>query len=344
MNNELISGPPISTPTLAIKGPDVSTVPEVAVLSDKDFRNFIDTGIYVVIDTPVVKTSRQSLFAVNLEGYIPPYNTNDNVTSRAYKNHFPVQSFESGFPFIHIFQEQIQLHPMMLYSSHRKIKGSINVGMRISSNTAQSGNLTISQASGVKRKFYNTLDQYRGLKFVNTSEYGTDFAVSNFALADLSLNRNVAITTTKREQVQYLDLPQKLKVFTIDPLDYITKSGIMSASVRMSQFTEDWLIFSLVSNLPNQNADQVTIRFFFDFSQIEFECPIFPIIPTVPSAYGKQILAYSSTFNNFMNPSKATYIFLPAASPSGEFTEEEEELAIAMVEEAPYVEDLEVEP
>lgn len=320
--DRIITGPPIVSPTLALKQPDIPNIPDVQNLSDPDFLKFVDSGIYVVIDTPLVKNSRNSLFAINVDGFIPLWNTSDTVSARVFKNFFPVQVLPSALSFVKVFQEMIALPQQFLYASHRKIRGSVGVGLRVTSNTGQAGNFSISQGSGLLRQFYRNSENYAGLRFLNTSYNGGDFSPSNFILADVSLNRNVSITTTKRECVQYLDLPQKIRMFGLNEQPSNTLADLHNINVRASQFLEDWLFFSILGNFPNQNQNQVTIRIFFDFSQVEFETPMLPVVPSVPTSPEKQILAYSTTFNGFQNPNKATWVFLPGA-PTLDETEED---------------------
>lgn len=315
-----ITGPPIVAPTLSLKTPEIVDIPDIQVISDVDFLRFIDSGFYVVINTPLVKNSRRALFGINLDGYIPPYNTADTSTSRIYKNFSPVQPTPDGLAAINIFQEMIQLPQMMLMCSHRKLRGSVNVGLRITSNTAQSGNLSVSQASGLMRYYYTNTQQYAGVRFLNSSYNGTDYASNNFTLIDVSLNRNVSISTTKREPVQYLDMAQKLYFFGANQQPVSTLNTAKDYNVKSSQFLEDWLLFSLLTGLPNDASNQITVRIFFDYSTVEFETPMFPIIPTVPTNPTKQILAWSTTFNGIANPAKNSYVFLPGSS----FAEESE--------------------
>lgn len=310
---EIQTGPPILNPTLSLKGIDTLSIPDIQQIGDADFRKYVPTGIKVVIDTPLVKNSRDALFAINLDGFIPTYVLNNNLSiiSNTYKNMFPVQANSHTLGFVHISQEQTMIPAQCLYYSHRFMSGSVGVGLRVTSNTAQSGNLIISQATAVMRQPYAASEAYDGLRFNNCGDNVTDFSMNNFVVADVSLNRQVSITTTRRDPLKITDLSKKISEFSAWFRTPTTLNNIYNGNVVLSQFTEDWLMVGLLGNLPNQNADQVTIDIFFDYSRVNFYVPIFPIIPCGPSDFAKQILQYSETFNGRTTRLKEDFVWLP---------------------------------
>lgn len=83
---------------------------------------------------------------------------------------------------------------------------------------------------------------------------------------------------------------------------------------------------SLISDLPNQNANQITIRVFMNYSKIQFRMPLLPCIMSSPEDITKQILQYSATFVGTMNPTKATWVWLPGA---GRVEDEDDDTYIA---------------
>lgn len=301
-----------STPTLSVKGVDNVPQSSLSIVHD-DFKNYVYTGITVTIDTPLAYDSRRALFGINLDGFIPTWSVDNDLYFRnMYKNLFPVQSMvrAPNDGVVKIFQEQIMLPIQHKYFSNRFISGSVGVGIRVTSNTSQSGNLIISHATGVKREYYSNNGVYDGLEFANSSHNTTDYSTSNFVVADISLNRNVSILATRNDPVVAMDFPKKIDYLVNNYRSTISVNSANSDNVFASQFLEDWLLVGLISSLPNQNANKITLSIFFDFSRIFFKVPIFPIIPGPPTTAGKEILKYSDTvkINNF---TKAQAIFLP---------------------------------
>jgi hypothetical protein len=90
--------------TSGLKNVQRSSIPTIREISDQDLANYLYTGINVIIPTPLVKVSSKSLFAVNIDGFIPPYNCGSatanasSVTpySSILSNLFPVQLTRNG--------------------------------------------------------------------------------------------------------------------------------------------------------------------------------------------------------------------------------------------------------
>lgn len=322
--NSLIAGIDQTKPTEFLKRVDTESIPEINILNESDWRRFVYTGISVRIDTPLVKNTRNALFAINIDGFIPPYVLSETFFSQCYKNLFPVQPFRSTVGFVKILQEQIGLPQMTNYTSHRFVSGNVGVGLRISSNTAQTGNFLISQASGNQRNYYSSNETYNGLRSSNTSEAMSDFAVGNFVVGDISLNRNISITPIRRDPLIRTDLAQKLN--TVSTLGVINSLVAQQTRNTMSsQFLEDWLYVGILSDLPNSANSQITISIFFDYSQVIFETPLIPIISLPPLNFGKQILDVSTSLALGASWTKNTAVWLPGGSGLEEEPPVEEE-------------------
>lgn len=283
-------------PTLAIKADDVQTLSETKVVTDFDFKRFIYTGIYAIIDLPLEKNNQGALLSINTDGFIPPYNIVDGSFNwgRILTNLFPVQRVTGApAPNIHIFQETVALPIQHLYLSHRGFSGSVGVGMRISSNFTQTGNLLITHATGVQRFYYPTAQAYSGLQSMNTPLNPVTFSPHSFTLADLSINRQVNVVSVRKDNVKYTDLAQKLSVVgTVNPL---VVAGADIANIHSSQFVEDLILISSLNSLPSATGNQITISFFFDYSRIQFYEPMYPVIPNVNDLPSRQILKVSET-------------------------------------------------
>jgi len=282
------AGQALPNPTLALKRPDLTSTPEIDELSPADFKKFFYTGISAVVDTPIVKDDRSAIFAVNIDGFIPPVNSKDPYFGLWLKNFFPVQPFLSSQSFVKIRQEVSSIPAQALYLSHRVVAGNIGLGIRVASNTGQAGNLIVSQASGIKRNYYAEPTPYAGLQMLNMTHAPIDYNFASFMLGDLSLNRNISITPIRRDPTIQTDLARKLVYLNAT----ITNEQI---NVFAGQYLEDWLLFGFLSDVPNQNANQVTFSFFFDFSRVQFYTPMLPVIPTIPVDRERQILLVSKT-------------------------------------------------
>lgn len=296
--------------TLALKPVDVNSIPVLEEVSSSDFKRFVYTGLSATVSLPLVKTSRNALFGLNIDGFVPHYNYAGG--SRFFKNLSPLQVFPEALGFVETKQEFIMLPPIVNYLSHRFVAGNVKVGVRVQSNTSQSGNVFITQASSVTRKLYKDGDAYGGLQFLNTSYAQSDYMSSGFLLGDLSLNRNFSITPIRRDPAVRMDFDAKFQHFYWLPNTLIDNKH--KGNTISGLFLEDWLLFGILSDVPNQNSNQVTFSFFFDYSDVQFYQPILPIIPTAPANFGRQIFRLSETLNTIPNFNFSTMIFLPGGS------------------------------
>jgi len=286
-------------PTLMLKGIDSGAIPEINVLNDADFKNYVPTGIYVEIDTPLARNSRDSIFGINISGFIPSYTIPNTTAVPAYsqimKNLFPVQIFNAAMSYARVYQDQITIPIQSMIASHRFLAGNVGVGLRITSNTSQSGNFMVTQGSALVRNFYGVPDIYQGLGFLNASGKGQDFAPQSFQLVDLSLNRQLSITPLRRDPNIAEDLAFKLDI--ISRMQATSTQGSEFYNLFASQFTEDWLIFTPTSDFPDQNANRIRIDIFFDYSNVQPTVPMQPIIAAGAGGHLKQILKYSDALN-----------------------------------------------
>lgn len=283
------AGTSLTNPTMSLKTVDQSSIPEIDVLSEMDFRNFVYTGISAIVDLPLNKTTRNALFGVNIDGFIPPWNVKDPYFASWFKNFYPVQNFPETFASVKIRQEVSSIPVQLLYLSHRIIAGNVGVGVRLTANTAQSGNLIIAQASGVTRHYYANDAPHIGLIFTNSSHAPIDYNYNSFLLGDVSLNRNISITPIRKDPTIQTDLARKL-IMPSQP-----RSRDFDRLVG-SQYQEDWLLFGILSNLPSTSANQLTFSFFFDYSQVQFYQPMLVTLPTIPTSFDRQIMLVSDTW------------------------------------------------
>lgn len=303
-----------SNPTTALlKTSPFTPIPEIKTISDADLRNFISTGITVKIPTPFTKISTSALFGVNIDGFIPAYNMRSpkhDSPSPIFMNLFPVQPTEDGLRLnIIIVQEMAQLPPIINFLSHRFISGNIKIAVRVSSNTALTGNFIVTQSSGVVRDFYTNSQgetnatPYKGLRFLNSSDSGIDYAPGSFTNLDVSLNRNLSITPIRRDVTQKTDLARKFDFVCFSNLKQ-TRAQIEHYNIQASQFVEDWLLFTPVADFAGIAANQLSFTFYYDYSACNFYTPMLAMMPFPPQndptdpANRREIFDFTATFKD----------------------------------------------
>lgn len=293
----VISEPTQVNPTTAIKSTDQSKPSVVEMITEQSFRKYIPTGIKVRVNVPIARNTNRAIFAINVDGFIPQYNLGSGMVTQAYRNFFPVQSFDYSRSFVEIYQEQINLPIQSHYVMNRFFSGHVNVGIRATSNTSQTGTFMITQASTCLRNYYAANEIYTGLRFLNTSIEGGDYAVDSFILGDLSINRNWGITTVGKNILPKVDLAQKLD-YMFNYQGTASQQNTLRNKPYIEQFAEDWLFFTPITNIPNQNGGQIDFEIYFDYSNVEFYMPMLPLLALPNLNTSDQILDYGRTFNN----------------------------------------------
>jgi len=209
---------------------------------------------------------------------------------------------------VSIVQEMSQLPPIINFLSHRFISGNVKLAVRVSSNTALTGNFIVTQASGVVRDFYTNSEgetnavPYNGLKFLNSSDSGIDYAPGSFTNLDVSLNRNLSITPIRRDVTQKTDLARKFNFICTTNLKE-NRAQIQDYNIQASQFVEDWLLFTPVADFAGIAANQLSFTFYFDYSGCNFYTPMLAMMPFPPQtdsngdpASRREILDFTGTF------------------------------------------------
>lgn len=252
--------------------------------------NYLPSGYTLTIDLPLVKVSDRALVAINANGFIPSYHTwmqNMTLTSAALlpmqrlaTQMQPIQIVDQGFGtslfnVIRISQHIKTIPVLTKYLSFRKISGSIGIGIRISTNTGQTGNLIFVQAAGVMRNWNNILSTttdspntwtYPGLSAINSNLNISNYDPKSFMVLDLSLQRHLSIRTPITRNHKFWDLPNLL-------WNLLQGVGITDPNFQ-HQYAEDWILMGILNDLPAATTNQIQMELFFDYSQIEFEMPM----------------------------------------------------------------------
>jgi len=326
----IVSESTLVNPTTSLKNLDVSKPTVVEMISEESFKKFIPSGIKVRVNIPVFRATNRAMFAINVDGFIPQFNLGEDSVVQFYRNFFPVQVFENSIGNVEIYQEQVNVPIQTQYIAHRFFAGHVNVGIRVTSNTSQTGTFMITQASTCLRNYYHNTENYRGLRFLNTSIEGSDYAVDSFILGDLSINRNWGITTVGKGVLPKIDLAQKLWYMHSSYNTSPSQTALLNHMPYVEQFAEDWLFFTPITNIPNQNGGQVDFEIFFDYSNVEFYVPMLPILALPNVNTDQQVLNFSSTFKDkagTIGRSDFVYGFSPPPTQLINFTDEEEEIS-----------------
>jgi len=292
---------------LVTQKPMIAESIQINELSYEDLtKRFIYSGYTVHVPVPAGKVTSQAWWGINLEGFIPPYNSTHFVPWSC--NHAAVQLTNTGVsvPGLYVTQEMIAPPVMSQFISNRFISGQVGVGIRITSQTAQSGNFMVSQASGLARRFYSDGETYSGLRSFNSSLVPNDYMVGSFAIFDVSLNRQFSITGIRRALNKVTDFAFKLHN-TRGPLS-------PQPLVLSSMMAEDWLLFTPMSSLVNSTPNTINLAIFFDYSKVQFYTPMYPILSLPPFDRGLSILNFSSSFNNKTFPSLSDLAWNTASS------------------------------
>lgn len=239
------------------------------------FNKYIPSGITLKLNLPLVAKTGTFLFAINTDGFIPYHsmaqNKNKLASQNWMQNLFPVQTSQelaAATPEILEINYRPTAQPSLLpYWSSRCISGNVGIGLRLSSNTSQTGNLFFSHKSGLVRKYQKVElgGAYEGLKFENdASTVGTTFSKS-FSIVDVSLQRHISIATNSTKTLPFTDLP--LKLMKVDGKQVIPPElGEM--------YREDWIFVGINSDLPASDTNQLNIEVLFDYSTVQFSMPM----------------------------------------------------------------------
>jgi hypothetical protein len=291
-------------------------------ITNADFKKLYPTGITITLNLPIVKTSDDFIFGINLDGYIPQFNVIDSTSAipaatprkSLYRNLFPVQ-FRSGVynavsPIGRIVHDIHTMAIQSFYQSHRYVDGAVNVVMRLSSNTSMSGNLQLARVRTATRQFFTPDQEYRGLQFSNYVGNISDMSQESFALLDLSLNRTAEIACDRSPTTGMTDIAYK-----IDRIARSATGSIIQQRPFEQQFTEDWLLVGLASDLPASQSNVLNIALYLDYTNVTFEMPLLfsPSAPINNSSVPGKVLDVTASFYNATSAKE--YVFLPLPPP-----------------------------
>lgn len=238
-------------------------------------NKFVPTGITVKLNLPLVATADWFLFAINLDGFIPYHSRTETVNPLAHQrwmqNFFPVQSTLTNIvgepPLMEILYRHGAQPSLIPYWSSRCISGNIGIGIRMSSNTTQTGNLFFTHKAALIRSYEKTAlgKRYHGLEFINdTKNLSTTYSKS-FTIVDVSLQRHISIKANSTKVTPFIDLPKKLWMIT--QLD-------SKLDIEQEVFREDWIMVGISSDLPATETNQINLEILFDYSEVTFSMPM----------------------------------------------------------------------
>lgn len=293
----------------------VNVIPKTPIVNS-DFKRIFPTGISLKLNLPIVKTTDDFIFGVNLDGFVPQFNLTENylgslfkARKNIYRNLFPVQFLKGVYndttPIGQITQEICTSAIQSMYQSHRYVDGAVNLVVRLSANTSMTGNLLTGRLRVGTRKYVAQDLPYNGLEFGNYRGNLADICQESFAIVDLSLNRTANYTCDRSITTSTTDFAYKLEAIAQG------QSTTVQSFAFQSQFTEDWLMFGVLANIPASQSNVLTLSFFFDYTNVTFEMPLLfsPSFPYNNSGVPGRILDVTASFINKNVASQ--YVFLP---------------------------------
>lgn len=293
MSTTLNEDPPNPTATQGLE-----ITPTLETITPNDFSNFHNSGVSIKIKTPLAKTTSHAMFGICTNGFVPNPIIAPAMIGKMLANFLPVQPFSNALTTTTVFWEPITHMALFQYFSFRFNRGEANINIRVSSNTAQSGNFQISQFSNCQRYYYSDDEIYSGLRFINVGEETKLTLPDGFALLDLSLNRSLGIKPMNRACFAGEDHWNKWwKVVNLKPRT--TEEGLNAFNEITSQFLENWIVFSPLSSFPGETGNEITVSVFYDWKEKLFMTPGAPIVPVdFDSTLSGYICNFTDTFKD----------------------------------------------
>lgn len=265
-------------------------------LFSQDLKGYENTGYKIIVDVPSLQNSNWPLFFIDLLGYNPgPCNdlSPGYAWSKLMVNESMVQASSNALSYVKILKESKHCMSQIMYDTHRYVQGTPRFALKVSSSTNVSGNLFITQMSGVYKTYYTQTMKYTGLQPSNMSSTNYDHDKDSFMTVDLSLNRVIKINPLDRKITRSVDMAL-LKYLVMTNYDADDTYSAMA-----QYFPRDFIVVGQLSNLtvPGGTTGQVSFDVFADYSTVQFGEPILPLIPSLYDGNDKQILKWSETFN-----------------------------------------------
>lgn len=241
-------------------------------------NKYVPTGISVKLNLPLVSTADFFLFGINLDGFIPFHSAvqtyNELAHQRWMQNFFPVQSTSAVMTtdpaMIEIYYRHGAQPSLIPYWGSRCISGNVGIGIRMSSNTTQTGNLFFAHKAALIRKYQRAAlnKKYDGLIFSNDNKSLSTTYSKSFSIVDVSLQRHISIKTNSTKVIPFVDLPKKL--LTVAEDDGVSNS----LDIDQEVFREDWIMVGISSDLSSTETNQLNLEILFDYSDVTFSMPM----------------------------------------------------------------------
>jgi hypothetical protein len=271
---------------------------ELKMLDESDIinnanKNIVHSGYNIEIALPLAKTSNDAIFGINLDGFVPSIDFDGKVFSQLNRNLATVQVTKAALDYTKVFYTPVPHEIISKFLTYRNVQGNVNVILRSTANVGQSGNCIISQVSGVGRYLYHKEAGYNGLVFSNSTTNSINTMQAGTVVWDLSLSRNVSITTKFRNPLPAVDIMQKMWQVVNTPVN----PNLFNSTAFYSQFAENWLLITPQNSLPDTQGNTLNIAVYFDYSQLVFSNPGIPLLASPSNNRYAQILKWSETFN-----------------------------------------------
>jgi len=262
-----------------------------------ELKSYENTGYKIILDLPILQTSRDPLFVIDTLGYNPGScddNPPDFAWSTLMANESLVQPYFTGTNVVKILKHSKQNLSQLMYDTHRYVLGTPRYALKISSSTNVTGNLFITEVSGVYKQYYDQGQRYLGLVSQNMALNNYDHDKNSFITVDLSLNRVIKINPMDRKMTRSFDMA--LLKQTLMAQEDLTQNGHAFAQY----FPRDLIVVGPLTNLavPGEGTGQVTLELFADYTTVQFHEPLLPLFSPTYTNSKHEVLKFSDTFVN----------------------------------------------
>jgi hypothetical protein len=308
----------INTTTVSPIGTDI---PANNTYTDVIEEGLIPMNYNVVINAPLLKQDGSFLFYINTRGFRPTDST-DSISGYDWLKFWerdmcpirlnPNLVRDKDRPALKLIKTQgVSFHDLKMLS-HRYNNGCCNIAIRVSTNTGQSGNLIFTKIDGADIIMPSITDKdgdhpkQKNL-FNNKTDQITAYETKNFVVSDLSLIRQISLSTSSTYDFPFWDEHNYLGTLT-SRFDFSYAKPTIARKpldefFRL-QYLQDFIGVSILSNLPTSSGvNEITLSFYWDVSKKNFSLavpPVFPIyktkndyditplyyVPTPPSSRG----------------------------------------------------------
>jgi len=277
-------------PTTSMVTPDEQSIDQTHNMATPTipYTNLLPSGWKAVIPIPLIKTSGKPILIIRVDPMqammlelSPPAKATRNDLSKIFFSPLQQPNFTPSVlnRDIKIMYEAVPCEHYHKQLSHRIMRGTVDMVLRISANTSMTGSFMITEHQDVERDYRNstafvTTDgvlKYVGYTSVNQPLIASTTYGSNNATNDLSLTRHFEFRTQASCAQKYRD--------TYMAWDMISTAEAATALRNSNILKENVVTFTPLTDITAPETSQITVTLFWDFSKVEYLSPLLPVWP-----------------------------------------------------------------